>query len=365
LIAPVTSTYGATATVSDGRLVVSAAAGDADDVVVTDPSRYQEPSADYFSVLRVTAGAGCRAAVSETRCDKAGVSEVLLDLGDQPDVGSADVPLPTTLLGGNGGDRLTVPHDGLVDGGPGDDTLTPPVGEVRAEVRGGIGRDTLELLSYYRPGHRGGWTARLDDGTVVDPAGHRWPRPLSAIEDVRGTDRADVIVGNAGSNALNGGYSTDAITGLGGDDTIDAIDLSPVPTHQGTTDYDNLRDRIACGEGFDRVQADVLDRFGSNCERVLVSDFAGEGGSRHVMNGDNRPNALRGAASIRNEIRGRGGDDRIVGGARRDWIYAGPGDDSVKARAGKRDTVGCGRGEDTVVADRYDRLHGCEQVTRR
>ena len=63
-------------------------------------------------------------------------------------------------------------------------------------------------------------------------------------------------------------------------------------------------------------------------------------------------------------IRTGGGPDRVGGGARRDVIASGPGDDLVDVRDGERDRVRCGPGRDTVKADRFNALIGCELVNR-
>lgn len=45
-------------------------------------------------------------------------------------------------------------------------------------------------------------------------------------------------------------------------------------------------------------------------------------------------------------------------------IKAGLQRDKIRARDGKRDTINCGPGRDVVVADRKDKVHGCEIVHR-
>ena len=45
-------------------------------------------------------------------------------------------------------------------------------------------------------------------------------------------------------------------------------------------------------------------------------------------------------------------------------ISAGEGDDRLFVRNGRRDRVECGRGADRVLADRFDRLTGCERIER-
>jgi hypothetical protein len=59
-------------------------------------------------------------------------------------------------------------------------------------------------------------------------------------------------------------------------------------------------------------------------------------------------------------IRGKGGADRLIGRGGRDCLGAGPGNDRVNSRDNQRDAVRCGRGRDLAIADRADRLIGCE-----
>ena len=64
-------------------------------------------------------------------------------------------------------------------------------------------------------------------------------------------------------------------------------------------------------------------------------------------------------------VRGDAGDDLLKGGAGSDRILGGTQNDtivSVGDRAG--DVVDCVAGTDTVTADRYDRVSGCEKVSR-
>jgi Ca2+-binding RTX toxin-like protein len=52
----------------------------------------------------------------------------------------------------------------------------------------------------------------------------------------------------------------------------------------------------------------------------------------------------------------------FVGGKGRDALSGGGGSDTIKAKDRGRDTVDCGKRRDIVLADRRDRLRGCERV---
>lgn len=57
--------------------------------------------------------------------------------------------------------------------------------------------------------------------------------------------------------------------------------------------------------------------------------------------------------------------DRFKGTAGPDAIRTRGGPDRIFVRGGARDVVKCGKGKDTVIADRSDRLRGCEKVRRK
>jgi RTX calcium-binding nonapeptide repeat (4 copies) len=62
-------------------------------------------------------------------------------------------------------------------------------------------------------------------------------------------------------------------------------------------------------------------------------------------------------------LHGGRGDDRLVGGE--EWyerLRGGPGDDRIAAADGERDVVRCGPGRDRVRVDSLDRVRGCERV---
>jgi hypothetical protein len=118
-------------------------------------------------------------------CGRPGVRRVHADLGEREDTATVSSPIPATLLGGSGADRLT--------GGPAGDT-----------VDGGDGNDRL--------------------------------------------------AGGGGKDEIDGGLGTDTLAGGAGDDVL--------------TSADGIADRVDCGEGRDRLQADTLDTVEGGCESV-------------------------------------------------------------------------------------------------
>jgi CSLREA domain-containing protein len=151
---------------------------------------------------------------------------------------------------------------------------------------------------------------------------------------VRGTDGADVLVGNRRRND---------IFGRGGNDRI-----------------------------FGRFQADCLhggrgDDFirGGNGTDVL----RGNSGNDKLSGGDQEDTIL--GESGRDRILGGADDDKLYGGPGRDYIKGGggfdtisggPGNDVIDASGGGLDRVDCGSGVDRIRARRLEHLYNCEHV---
>jgi metallophosphoesterase (TIGR03767 family) len=118
---------------------------------------------------------------------------------------------------------------------------------------------------------------------------------------------------------IDGGTGNERLVGTDGDDKIDGADG---------------RDRISGGKGRDCLQG------GPGHDRV-------KGGA----DGD--------------RLSGGPGRDRLRGNAGADKMQTGGGRDRIDAADGERDTVNCGGGPDRAVADRKDRVRGCERLKRR
>ena len=185
------------------------------------------------------------------------------------------------------------------------------------------------------------------------PSRPRALRPGSCANDTLGTSSSDT---------LGGTRMGDRIFGFRGDDRVEAFRGS---------------DCLSGGRGRDRLESD------SGNDRLLGDSgddrlFGGRGRDR--LFGGNGDDLLLGGAGPDLISGGRGRDrlfgglgDRLFGEEGNDRIYlpkaakkvdAGPGDDRVNAANGRRDVVNCGAGRDRVRADRFDRLRGCERVTR-
>ncbi|HST42802.1 MAG TPA: calcium-binding protein [Conexibacter sp.] len=277
----------------------------------------------------IAAGSGCAAAADGWVACSLGASPrntaVRVDLGDGDDAlrTAGDGSHVLTISGGAGDDRIeaiapeTFP---TLAGGPGDDTLIG--GPQRDLLRGEEGADRLfgnggydrltgdpyagpfadDLLDGGPGGDEADYSVR-EQAVAVDlaagvggSAGER--DTLTAIENVSGGDRADVLRGDDGPNELSGyGHQRgglELIDGRGGDDRLDSsgsgqarldggdgddrIDGGGRITALGGAGNDRLSDTSglrSCGPGRDRVALDGFSRaiVATDCERVDLPPF--------------------------------------------------------------------------------------------
>lgn len=126
------------------------------------------------------------------------------------------------IICGFGGDDVLLGREGddvlngfggrdVIRGGPGDDFDRETPG---ADVFDG--GDGVDLVWYV---DRNGVSVSLDDVANDGEPGEQ-DNIHSDVEQVRGTDRRDVIIGNGGDNLLDGGGLDDVIHGGGGNDRI-------------------------------------------------------------------------------------------------------------------------------------------------
>jgi serralysin len=133
----------------------------------------------------------------------------------------------------------------LIDGGDGNDWLSfegadkfsnPDDGRVRYRSTEGAGVN-IDLAS------GGGWSYYANGSSWINEKGRLY---ISNIENLRGTNQADRLIGNAESNVLDGGGGADFLDGAGGDDRLITRD----------TRYSDSRSvQVFGGDGNDTVQA--------------------------------------------------------------------------------------------------------------
>ena len=281
--------------------------------------------------------------------------------------GSPRQPAPTFHFFGEGGnDTLNGAAGGdLLDGGTGNDILNGNFGNDL--LRGGLGADRLN-------GGNGNDTAdySLATGRVaVDlvlggTAGEAAGDIYASVENVTGSAFGDDITGDAAANILRGGDGADFIDGRGGADILDG----------GNGDdhflVDN-RDQVIGGTGYDYVRAisstsnfrfnvagtdvevvegnngnDVIDATGVGYNVTLIG-----GAGRDNLTGGNGDDALLGGDG-NDTLTGGAGFDQLVGGDGNDTLIAGP----VSSPTG--DLLLGGLGNDTLVGAGNGRLFGEE-----
>jgi Ca2+-binding RTX toxin-like protein len=235
--------------------------------------------------------------------------------GDQAGLhgdGGADTLMgDASLHGGPGGDSLTGNSDlRVMDGGRGDDTITggdlgnhilPRSGDDTIvagggndrivlekgedDVDGGPGRDSVDLHALWAP-------VVVDlrrDRAIV--SGRRSLRiRLVSIADVRGTARADRLIGDGHDNVLDGAGGQDELVGNGGDDVLRTGDGVIPPPSSG------LDDLLRGGAGDDLLQAgrgnDFLDG-GPGEDRL-----EGQAGDDVILARDGASDVVRGGRQL-------------------------------------------------------------------
>jgi uncharacterized repeat protein (TIGR01451 family) len=104
---------------------------------------------------------------------------------------------------------------------------------------------------------------------------------------------------------------------------------------------------------------------GDDCLFGDIGDDFLDGGPGNDFLSGGRGNDRENGGPGDDTVNGDGGRDTLNGGTGNDTLNGGTGNDTIKARDRTRDKVDCGPGKDKVVADRKDKLTGCELVKRR
>ncbi len=250
-------------------------------------------------------------------------------------------------------------------------------------VRGGLGRDTLDLV----------WT---DDSPLV-LSGSRTINTTSNGLDIGGFEVFDVTAGG-GNDEISGWVYGDTLKGMGGDDVLDGHkgddilyggdgnDILygrpvPMPLPNDFYGFDELYgeagddliyaegDKAYGGDGNDTIVATQGGNFvdGGTGRDNIVSyggdevhggdgndriSYAGKGSVIHGDDGNDyitffESTVARGTGP--NHIHGDGGNDTIVGGGKGDFLYGGTGDDTyVLTTAGAVIEELAGQGTDTI-----------------
>jgi hypothetical protein len=361
---PATASAAVVEEAADGTLVYRAAAGESNNLSVSDPQGNgaleirdltgltdRTPLCSQVSSIRVRCAIGIR--LSEAR------------LGDRNDnfaIGVADQV--------------------VVDGGPGDDAYTAAtaVAGSRVVFGGGDGRDSVS----YSNADRG---VRLsNDGAANDGRpGLDNDNIGRDVENLNGSRLGDDITAAAGQDAQGCDSRCQFVSGGLGDDILRATVAGGQFTNIDMGRAADGADRIIGGPGFSTV--DYSDR---TRPVTATLNFGGaddgEAGERDEITGSNEQvfgspadDTLRAPAGSTGRhtlfgfggsdtVEGADGPDRLVGDGQVggvdgvDTIIGNGGNDSIFARDGVGDIFGCGLGTDTAELDpnTVDVSSGCE-----
>jgi Ca2+-binding RTX toxin-like protein len=166
--------------------------------------------------------------------------------------GSANV-----LRGGLGGDE--------VSGNGGNDVFQGEAGADGADrYFGGVGTDRIDVGSRVRG-------VRLSlDGIADDGEPGEGDNVSGDVEQIRGTDFDDVLVGNDAPNTIFGFVGSDLLEGGGGADTLSAGAGFDTVRGEAGNDLiearDGIREIVDCGDGNDTANRDALELSVIGCE---------------------------------------------------------------------------------------------------
>ncbi|MEZ5840904.1 MAG: hypothetical protein R3D02_10950 [Hyphomicrobiales bacterium] len=199
-----------------------------------------------------------------------------------------------TISGGSGNDRLygnggqdTLRGDAgndLLNGGAGEDILIGGTGTDTADYSTSIGGVTVDLFA----GNASGGDALGDT--------------FSEIENVTGSDYADILRGDNGINVLDGGDGDDVLSGGAGGDTL----IGGLGTDR--ADYQSSSAAVTVDLGNNTAYGGYAEGDSlSGIEQLTGSTF------NDILKGDAGGNVLDGGLGD-DTLAGRGGADQLIGG---------------------------------------------------
>lgn len=246
-------------------------------------------------------------------------------------------PGPDQLGGQDGDDRLLgqggrdymLGRDGndLLKGGPGSDLFVEHFGN-DTNRGGGDGR-TGDFVSYYGAG---GISLNLSRGRS---AAYGAVDRLGGIENVHGSEKDDLIVGNAKANILIAFLGSDRLAGGKGSD---CLNLS-----EGENSANG-------GKGYDFYSAS--GGLFAGCKRELFPGYAIDGllGGGVTVDLEVGTTERNGEATELSSIEGAFGSfdaDRLIGSAGENFLFGGPGGDVINGAQGDDELNGAG-GQDSL-----------------
>ena len=248
-----------------------------------------------------------------------------------------------SLYGGGGDDELYGGDDNdLLHGGPGADVLSGGDGVDAASYSYSDAGVTIRLHSLDTP--PSGGHAEGDTFTKIITV---YGVESYDIENLGGSDYADILAGDARNNYLGGGGGDDTLYGGpgGGNDWLEGGDGDD--RLYGGKD----NDRLYGGDGNDRLYG------GDDNDGLYGGDGIDElhgGDGNDFLSGDAGDDTLEGGDGS-DWLEGGDGNDRLEGGAGIDELYGGEGNDTLDAGDGGRDQLHGGPGADELSGgDGYD-----------
>ncbi|MDO6588167.1 Hint domain-containing protein, partial [Salipiger sp. 1_MG-2023] len=271
----------------------------------------------------------------------------------------------TTLFGGAGDDTLIGgTGNDLLEGGEGGDTFIVLDGFSSDTIRGGNGRNTIDmnaLSAAVTVTFTGDAAGTITDGTstltfeaieylilsegadLVDATLDNLGTEIDAMggaDSVLGGGAADTVRGGEGNDTIDGAAGDDSLAGDGGDDSLSGGDGNDTLTGGAG------RDTILGGNGNDSIDggddADSIDGGVGN------DTLLGGAGNDTLLGGIG--NDLIGGGEDADSLEGGDGADTLAGGAGADTLLGGTGDDSLLGGTGG-DLLAGGDGADTIVQE--------------
>ncbi|OJY32793.1 MAG: hypothetical protein BGP11_02980, partial [Rhodobacterales bacterium 65-51] len=205
-----------------------------------------------------------------------------------------------TLDGGSGTDSLY--------GGAGNDVLIQNFGGPNEIMDGGDGNDTGDWT--YSSSN---WFINLLDGTAK--IGTTTWALLTSIENLRGGNGNDSLIGDTGANLLEGGLGNDTLTGAGGADTLDGGQGDDLYRIGSSTTLINE----SAGQGNDTVYSavsfvlaadDSIERLGTLSAAATTAINLTGNALAQIITGNAGDNVLNdGGAGGNDSLYGYGGND--------------------------------------------------------
>ena len=193
---------------------------------------------------------------------------------------------------------------------------------------------------------------------------------LGSNDRINGRDGDDIIIGGAGDDNMSGGDGNDTFRVSGSGDGFDRfngnagddrIEAGADDTTIGMSTFNNSVETVS-SNGFDNVTIEGNDSNNtlnfSNTELDGIDAIDGGRGNDRITGSDGDDNILGGRGNDR--LAGGDGNDTLEGGSGRDNIAGGDGDDVILGGSG-RDTLNGGDGNDTIEGGSgNDRISGAD-----